>query len=66
MGHDKDGKPVYSYDDFGRPVYTPPIVPPVGELPQLEDKNGNKILGFTDKKEPIIGKDKKGNDIIGE
>ena len=48
MGHDKDGNPVYSYDDLGRPVYTPPVVPAVGELPLLKDKNGDIILDFDD------------------
>ena len=66
MGHDKDGNPIYKYDDFGRPVYEPPIVPPFGEIPYLEDKNGNKILDFNDKKQPIIGQDENGNDVIGE
>ena len=48
MGHDKDGNPVYSYDDLGRPIYTPPKVPTIGDLPHLEDKNGDKILDFNE------------------
>ena len=30
MGHDKDGKPIYSYDDFGKPIHTPPEAPKKG------------------------------------
>ena len=63
MGHDKEGKPVYSYDDKGRPIHTPPDEPIKGKIPDLKNKNGTKILDFNDEGKPIIGYDNNGDEV---